>query len=336
MSAIQFNQSLLNYNTFGVDVIATAFVEVDDVAELQNILKKNTLPIFILGGGSNVLLTKDVDALVIKNNILGKTIVAETDDFVIIEAGAGENWHELVLWTLENDLFGLENLSLIPGLVGAAPIQNIGAYGVELKEVFTKLEAVNLATGEIAVFSKEECEFGYRESIFKKALKGKYCISKVYLKLHKNPAVNISYGAIEDTLQEMEVKKPTPQDVSKAVIKIRSSKLPDPKVLNNSGSFFKNPEIDQATFESLQNQFPNIVFYTLLDNRVKIPAGWLIEQCGWKGKQIGKVGCHAEQALVLINYGGASGQELLDHAKKVADSVKEKFGISLTPEVNVY
>ena len=336
MSEISFNQSLLPYNTFGVEAKAKAFIEISGVDELQLILKKNEMPLFVLGGGSNLLLTGDLDALVLKNNIKGKTIIEENNEFAIIEAGAGENWHELVLWTLENNLFGLENLSLIPGLVGAAPIQNIGAYGVELKDVFLKLEAINIETGDAASFSKKECDFGYRESVFKKALKGKYCISKVYLKLSKIPKVNISYGAIEDTLHKMGILKPTPRDVSNAVIEIRSSKLPDPKVLNNSGSFFKNPEIDRTTFENLQNKHPNIVFYSLPDNRVKIPAGWLIEQCGWKGKQIGNVGCHAKQALVLINYGGASGQELLDHAKRVTNSVKEKFGITLTPEVNIY
>ena len=336
MPEIQFHKSLHSFNTFGVDVSAKAFVEINNVDELRGILKKNDLPVFILGGGSNILLTKDLDALVLKNKLLGKQIIEESGGFILIEAGAGENWHDLVLWSLEKGLSGLENLSLIPGLVGAAPIQNIGAYGVELKDFFVKLEAIDLANGEIKVFPKEECQFGYRDSIFKRALKGKFCITKVFLKLSKKPKINISYGAIKDTLMEMSIDKPSPQDVSDAVIKIRSSKLPDPKVLNNSGSFFKNPEIDRQTFKKLQNQFPDIVFYQFPNGYVKIPAGWLIEQCGWKGKQIGNVGCHAKQALVLINYGGASGQELLDHAKKVAQSVKEKFGINLSPEVNVY
>ncbi len=336
MSEFQFHQSLLSYNTFGVDATARAFIEINSVNELQNVLIRNAFPIIILGGGSNILLTGDLDALVVKNNLLGKTIVEETDDYAIVEAGAGENWHELVLWSLGKGLSGLENLSLIPGLVGAAPIQNIGAYGVELKDVFVKLEAVGLATGKITSFSKEECQFGYRDSIFKKALKGKYCITKIYLRLSKKPSINISYGAIADTLKKMEITKPTAQDVSNAIIQIRSSKLPDPKILSNSGSFFKNPEIDHDTFEKLRNQFPDIVFYELPDNQVKIPAGWLIEQCGWKGKQVGNVGCHDRQALVLINYGGATGQELLNLARIVAQSVKEKFGIDLSPEVNIY
>ena len=336
MSKFQFNYSLLTYNTFGVNVQAKAFVEVNSADELQKVLVRNNLPIIILGAGSNVLLTKDLDALVIKNNILGKTIIEETKEDAIVEVGAGENWHELVLWSLGNRLSGLENLSLIPGLVGAAPIQNIGAYGVELKDVFIKLEAIGLATGKLTTFSKEECQFGYRNSIFKSALKGKYCITKVYLQLAKNPKINVSYGAIKSTLKELGVVRPTPQDVSNAVIKIRSSKLPDPKILSNSGSFFKNPEVDHSFFETLQKQFPEIVFYELPNDRVKIPAGWLIEQAGWRGKQIGKVGCHEKQALVLINYGGATGDELLKHAQRVALSVKAKFGIELIPEVNVY
>ena len=336
MPTIHFNHSLQSYNTFGVDVKAKAFVEIDSVSTLEKVLADNTLPVMILGGGSNLLFTKDLEALVIRNNILGKNIVKETENFAIIEVGAGENWHQLVLWSLEKKLYGIENLSLIPGMVGAAPIQNIGAYGVELKDVFEKLEALNLGTKKIDVFTNEECEFAYRESVFKKALKGKYCIIKVFLKLSKKPEVNVSYGAIKETLSEMGVLNPSPKDVSEAVIKIRSSKLPDPEVLHNSGSFFKNPEIDRPTFESLQIKFPEIVFYELPNGQVKIPAGWLIEQCGWKGKRIGSVGCHAKQALVLVNYGGATGQELLDHAHKVIASVKEKFGIELTPEVNIY
>lgn len=336
MPEIQFNQSLIAFNTFGVDARAKAFAEVGNLEELREILRNNSLPIVILGGGSNILLTKNLEALVIKNNILGKAIVSETDDFAIVEAGAGENWHELVMWSLEKGFCGLENLSLIPGLVGAAPIQNIGAYGVELKAIFLKLEAIDLRTGEAVVFTKEACEFGYRDSIFKNELKGLFCITKIYLHLSKKPKINIAYGDIRNTLKEMKIADPGPRDVSSAVIKIRSSKLPDPKVLNNSGSFFKNPEIDRVTFENLRKQFPGIVFYELPEDRVKIPAGWLIEQCGWKGKRIGNVGCHDKQALVLINYGGASGRELLNHAEKVALSVKEKFGIELVPEVNVY
>ncbi len=336
MSEFQFNYSLLSYNTFGVSVRASAFVLANNVADLRRVLMKTTLPVIILGGGSNILLTKDLNALVIKNNILGKSIVEETDDYAIIEAGAGENWHELVLWSIGKGLGGLENLSLIPGLVGAAPIQNIGAYGIELKDVFVKLEAVGLATGKTVTFKKEDCQFAYRDSIFKRNLKGKYCITKVYLRLSKNPKINIAYGAIQSTLKQMGVKNPSPRDVSNAVITIRSSKLPDPAILNNSGSFFKNPEIDRTTFEELRKQFPDVVFYESPNDRIKIPAGWLIEQCGWKGKRVGNVGCHTEQALVLVNYGGASGQELLSHAQNVANSVKEKFGIELTPEVNVY
>lgn len=336
MPEIQSNQSLQGFNTFGVDVKAKAFVTIESTSELTEVLKQNKLPVFILGEGSNILLTKDLDALVIKNNISGKTITDETEYHAIVRLGAGENWHSAVLWSLQKGLCGLENLSLIPGLVGAAPIQNIGAYGVELKDVFEKLEAVNLATGKLTVFHKEDCAFGYRDSVFKNRLKNQFCITAVYLRLSKTPEINIEYGDIKNTLEEMGISDPAPCDVSNAVIRIRTSKLPDPKVLPNSGSFFKNPEIGRKAFEQLQVRFPDIVFYTLPNEKVKIPAGWLIEQCGWKGKRIGHVGCHAKQALVLVNYGGATGRELLEHAKRVADSVKEKFGIALVPEVNVF
>ncbi len=336
MPEIKSNQSLQRFNTFGVDVKAKAFVTIENVLELTDVLKQNKLPVFILGEGSNILLTKDLNKLVIKNNISGKTITEETEDHAIVRFGAGENWHCSVLWSLQKGLCGLENLSLIPGLTGAAPIQNIGAYGVELKDIFEKLEAVNLATGKLTVFHQEDCAFGYRDSVFKNRLKNQFCITAVYLRLSKIPKINIAYGDIKNTLQEMGISDPTPSDVSNAVIRIRTSKLPDPKVLPNSGSFFKNPEIDRKAFEQLQKRFPDIVFYSLPNEKVKIPAGWLIEQCGWKGKRIGHVGCHAKQALVLVNYGGASGHELLEHAERVATSVKEKFGIALVPEVNVF
>ncbi|HFB99818.1 MAG TPA: UDP-N-acetylmuramate dehydrogenase [Phaeodactylibacter sp.] len=332
---IQKNKSLQSLNTFGIEAKAESFVEVHSVKELQGVLKENNASIFVLGGGSNLLLTKDIKGLVIHNNIKGRKIEREFKHVAYVSAGGGENWHQFVLWTIEKGLGGIENLSLIPGRVGASPIQNIGAYGVELKDVFHRLEAVELATGELRVFRKKDCAFGYRESIFKKKYKGKFCITKVVLKLSKRPKINLTYGAIAQTLALQNIKNPTIKEVSNAVIQIRSSKLPDPAELGNSGSFFKNPEISKRQFRSLQKAFPHIVFYPLKNEKIKIPAGWLIEQCGWKGKRIGNTGCHAQQALVLVNYGNATGKEIQTLALKIMDSVKTKFGIELKMEVNV-
>ncbi|MFK7933095.1 MAG: UDP-N-acetylmuramate dehydrogenase [Saprospiraceae bacterium] len=332
----QANFSLKNYNTFGIDVAAKSFIEVNSVFELQELLVANRQPIMILGGGSNMLLTKDLEVLVVKNNILGRVVTEENESGVEVAIGGGENWHEIVLWTIENNWGGIENLSLIPGTVGASPIQNIGAYGVELKDVFVKLEAVEIATGDLHTFTKEECEFGYRDSIFKRKLKGKFCITQVYFNFKKAPhQLSTGYGAIQTELANNEIKNPTIQDVSNAVIAIRSSKLPDPKVLGNSGSFFKNPEIERTEFERLQREFPKVVFYELANGKVKVPAGWLIEQAGWKGKRVGNTGAHAKQALVLVNYGGATGSEVWQLAMDIQQSVKDKFGIEITPEVNV-
>lgn len=336
MTTIQSNFSLKNYNTFGIDVAAQAYVEVNSVYELQEVLLENRMPVMILGGGSNMLLTKDLELLIIKNNIFGKQVVEETASTVEVVIGGGENWHETVLWTLENNWGGIENLSLIPGTVGASPIQNIGAYGVELQDVFVKLEAVEIATGELHTFTKEECQFAYRDSIFKNKLKGHFCITQVYMQLHKAPhQLSTKYGAIQSELANQHIENPTIQDVSNAVIAIRSSKLPDPKVLGNSGSFFKNPEIERAHFEYVQKEFPHIVSYDLPNGKVKVPAGWLIEQAGWKGKRIGNTGAHAKQALVLVNYGNATGEEVWNLAMAIQQSVKEKFGIEIVPEVNV-
>lgn len=330
------NYSLKSYNTFGLDVKATNLLKIQSVASLKEAIKLPYQPIFILGGGSNMLLTKNIEGLVIKNEIKGITIVKETKKHVTICIGGGENWHQLVLWAIRNDYGGIENLSLIPGTVGAAPIQNIGAYGVELKDVFEKLEAINLKTKRKKTFDNKDCKFGYRDSVFKKDLKGKYLITKVFLKLTKiNHQLNTNYGAITNTLAENGITQPTIKNISDAVIAVRSSKLPDPAELGNSGSFFKNPEISQTHFNKLQKQFPNIVFYELPNDKVKVPAGWLIEQCGWKGKRIGNTGAHAKQALVLVNYGDATGVEVKELAYKIIDSVKEKFEIQLTPEVNI-
>ncbi|MEM8527563.1 MAG: UDP-N-acetylmuramate dehydrogenase [Bacteroidota bacterium] len=332
------NFSLKEYNTFGIDVVAASFVAIHSVEELQQILLKNndSEKIMILGGGSNMLLTKDLDRLVVHNQIKGFEIVAEEKDHSIVAVGGGENWHEFVLMCVENDLGGVENLSLIPGTVGAAPIQNIGAYGVELKDVFERLEAVELSTGKVYTFDKTACQFGYRDSVFKRDLKGKFCITKVYFRLSKQQhQLNTSYGAIAQVLDDKNINSPSIKDISDAVIEIRQSKLPDPKVLGNSGSFFKNPEIPLAQFEDLQQRFPEIVHYSLPNGKVKVPAGWLIEQCGWKGKRIGNTGAYEKQALVLVNYGGATGEEVFLLAKEIAASVKSKFGITITPEVNV-
>lgn len=333
---IQNNFSLKNYNTFGIDVDATLFAEIQSVRELQVILAANANQnIMILGGGSNMLLTKDVEALVILNRINGFDIIEEDESAAIVRVGGGENWHEFVLKCIDHDLGGVENLSLIPGTVGASPIQNIGAYGVELKDVFERLEAVELATGKLKTFEKEECQFGYRDSIFKRDLKGQLCITHVYFRLSKKHQINISYGAIAKVLEEKNIEQPTIKAISDAVIEIRQSKLPDPKILGNSGSFFKNPEIPLAQFEDLQKRFPNIVHYPLPNGKIKVPAGWLIEQCGWKGKRVGNTGAYEKQALVLVNYGNASGEEVYALAKEIAASVMEKFGIKITPEVNV-
>ena len=330
------NRSLQSYNTFGLDVKANNLIKVTSEQTLKAALRLSYHPIFLLGGGSNLLLTQDLKGLVLKNEIKGITIIKKNRQTATVAIGGGENWHEVVLWCIKKNLGGIENLSLIPGTVGAAPIQNIGAYGVELKDVFLKLEAIELATGKKKIFRHKDCQFGYRESIFKKDLKGKFCITKVYLQLtKKHHVLHLDYGAIKNQLTTNNIQYPTIKNISDAVIQIRSSKLPDPQTLGNSGSFFKNPEIGRAKFTKLQAKFPNIVFYDLPNNKVKIPAGWLIEQCGWKGKQVGNTGAYAKQALVLVNYGGATGKEVKALANTIIKSVKDRFGIRLTPEVNV-
>lgn len=336
---IERNISLKPLNTFGLEAKAKLFIDVTSIEELQDALasdpaKQNDL--MILGGGSNILLTQDFDGLVIKNSIKGKEVIHETEDFVLVKVGAGENWHEFVLYALDKGWGGIENLSLIPGTVGAAPMQNIGAYGVEIKEVFEHLIAVHIETGEIEKFNKDECRFGYRESIFKNKVKGEYVIVHVVLKLTKREHhLNTSYGAITQTLEEMKIKKPTIRDISSAVIKIRQSKLPDPAKIGNAGSFFKNPTIDKIQYEELKTEYPEIPGYELPDDGVKIPAAWLIEQCGWKGVKKGDIGVHKNQALVLVNYGGGKGTDLKALAEDIKDSVIKKFGIELNPEVNI-
>lgn len=332
---IKRNISLKNYNTFGIDVNAKRFIEVTSVYKLQQLVKTEK-DIFVLGGGSNMLLTSDIDKLVVYLNIKGISIDKEDENKAFVTVNAGENWHEFVLWAISQGYGGVENLSLIPGNVGTCPIQNIGAYGVEVKDVITKVEAVEIATGKLVSFSNSDCEFGYRNSVFKNEAKGKYIITSVSFELtKKNHQLNTSYGAIEAELTSKSIKKPTIQNVSDAVIAIRKSKLPDPKEIGNSGSFFKNPVISKNDFEELQKNHPNVPYYIVSDTEVKVPAGWLIEQSGFKGKRFGNYGVHEKQALVLVNYGDASGKEIFELAQKIQTAIKENFNILLDIEVNV-
>jgi len=327
--------TLKPFNSFNLDVNATAFTKIDSVAKLKKTIKNNHLPIFILGGGSNVLFTQDLHAHVCHNQIKGIKIVKDTKSLAYVEIGAGEVWHDLVRWAITHGLGGIENLSLIPGSVGAAPIQNIGAYGVELKDVFHELKAISLRTFKEVIVDKKTCNFSYRHSIFKQALKGELFITSVVLKLTKRPRLNLEYGAIKQELELMKISKPTIKEVSDVIIKIRSSKLPDPKEIGNAGSFFKNPVIQIDQFNKLKNSFPKIPHYVVSKNLVKIPAAWLIDQCGWKGKQIGQTGCYRNQPLVIVNHGQATGAEILKHALNVKKSVYSKFSILIENEVNI-
>ena len=334
---IQTDIQLKPFNTFGIEAKTRYFTEVSSVEQLQEVLQSPDYQLverLILGGGSNILLTKDFDGLVIKMAIKGLEIVQETEENVWIKVGAGVVWHDLVMHCVEYNYAGMENLSLIPGTVGAAPMQNIGAYGVEIKEVFESLEALEIATGKVVTFDKATCNFGYRESIFKHEAKGKYVILNVTFKLNRKPNFHVAYGAIKDTLAEMGISEMSIKAISNAVIRIRQSKLPNPAEIGNAGSFFKNPEIQNAQFEALKIQFPTIPSYPVSNTTTKVPAGWLIEQAGWKGQRFGEVGVHAKQALVLVNYGGGKGSEVKALAEKIQTSVNQKFGISLSVEVN--
>ncbi|MBA4153427.1 UDP-N-acetylmuramate dehydrogenase [Flavobacterium sp.] len=334
---IHKNFSLKKYNTFGIEAKARQFVSVHSVDELITVLNENpTTKKFILGGGSNMLLTQDIDALVIHLDLKGKKIIDENDDFVWVESQAGENWHEFVIWTIDQNFGGLENLSLIPGNVGTTPIQNIGAYGVEIKDTFVLCEAIHSETQELMIFTNEKCKFGYRESIFKNEVKDEFIITSVVFKLTKKEhKLNTSYGAIETELEKQHITNPTLKDVSNAVISIRQSKLPDPKELGNSGSFFKNPVILKTDFEKIQQKFPEMPHYVVSETEVKVPAGWLIEQAGFKGKRFGDAGIHRNQALVLVNYGNATGQEILAVAKDIQATIQATFSISIETEVNI-
>lgn len=332
---IQQNISLKEYNTFGISVNAKRFISVTSVYELQQLLKTEK-ELFLLSGGSNMLLTKDIETLVVHIDIKGISIDKEDEKAVYLTVNAGEDWHEFVLWCISNEYGGIENLSLIPGNVGTCPIQNIGAYGVEVKDTITKVEALEIQTGKLIQFSNESCNFEYRNSLFKNKEKGKYIITAVSFQLTKrNHKLNSSYGAIEAELISKEITKPTLKNISDAIIAIRKSKLPDPKEIGNSGSFFKNPVISQSKFLELQKKYPKVPSYSVSNADVKVPAGWLIEQAGFKGKRFGNCGVHEKQALVLVNYGNASGKEIHKLAQKIQESILQKFNISLEIEVNI-
>ena len=327
--------SLKNFNTFGVDAIAKRYVSISEVKELQEIVALEK-ELFVLSGGSNLLLTQDLDTLVVHLNTKGKELVSSNKTHAKIKVQAGENWHEFVLWCLEKNYGGLENLSLIPGNVGTSPIQNIGAYGVEVKDRITEVEALEIATGKLQIFQNKDCHFGYRDSVFKNKLKGQYILTSVTFQLSTNAhQIEDSYGAIQEELALKHIFEPTPKDISAAVIKIRNGKLPNPKDIGNSGSFFKNPVVGKTLFTTVQKKFKDLPYYVLTDDRYKIPAGWLIEQCGFKGKRFGAVGVHEKQALVLVNYGSATGKEVIALAQKIQATVLQRFAISLEMEVNV-
>jgi len=332
---IRKNISLKKYNTFGIEVKAKEFIEVRSLVDLQHIVSTHK-DFFILSGGSNLLLTQDIEKLVIYLNIKGIEIVEQHDNDVYIKVHAGESWHEFVLWCIDHNFGGLENMSLIPGNVGTSPIQNIGAYGVELKDRMHDLEALEISTGNLVTFSNKSCDFGYRNSVFKNELKGQYIITNVTFKLtRKQHDLNSSYGAILSELEKENIQNPTIKDISNAVITIRQSKLPDPKEIGNSGSFFKNPVILKHQFRQLQHKFPEVPHYIVSDTQVKVPAGWLVEQCGFKGKRFGDAGVHEKQALVLVNYANATGKEIFELSKTIQTSVLEKFGIAIEAEVNI-
>lgn len=336
---LQQDVSLKPYNTFGIDAKARYFARFGNMEQLKELLQSQ--PALVLGGGSNILLTQDVDGLVLKNELMGIQKLGEDEQYIYVKAGAGENWHGFVLHCIANGWAGVENLSLIPGSVGASPMQNIGAYGVEIKEVFHQLTAYHIHDKETVVFNAADCQFGYRESIFKHTYKGQFIITDVTFKLSKQPQFNISYGAIAQQLESMAVQDLSIRAISDAVIAIRSSKLPNPAEIGNAGSFFKNPVVPQQQYEQLKEKHPSLVGYMQADGSVKLAAGWLIEHSGptadssWKGYRQGDAGCHAKQALVLVNYGHATGQQVYDLSEAILKSVQDKFGVLLQREVNI-
>lgn len=329
------NASLKEFNTFGIDATALELVEIHRLEDIQALIPNlKTKRYMFLGGGSNALFINNFEGLVIVNKLKGLCANPIDENIVEVTALSGENWHELVLWSIDRGFYGLENMSLIPGTVGAAPMQNIGAYGAEFKDFCISVDAVNLSTGELENFSNQACEFGYRESVFKRKLKDQYFIYQVHLKLSKSSPINASYGTIQAILKRENIKNPTHKDISNAVIEIRSSKLPNPKDLGNAGSFFKNPVVENSFADAFLEKFPEAPNFPD-ENGVKIPAGWLIEQCGFKGYRQGNVGSHKDQALVIVNYGGATGQEIYNYSTKIIETVKNKFGIELEREVNM-
>ncbi|NGP76129.1 UDP-N-acetylmuramate dehydrogenase [Balneolaceae bacterium YR4-1] len=335
---IQYDVDLAPYNTLNIEAKAASFLSVTSQEQLISFIKEAGQEfdnLFVLGGGSNILFADDFEGLVLHVAIKGREVVEETDEYIKLQVGAGENWHETVRYCVEQGWGGIENLSLIPGTVGAAPIQNIGAYGVELVEVFQSLDAVELKTGKVKTFYKQDCRFGYRDSIFKNELKGIYIVTKVTLALSKNPQLNTSYGAISRELEKRNIQSPTIRDISQVVIDIRNSKLPNPDELGNAGSFFKNPVVSRQKYEHLKMKYPSVPGYELNEIEIKIPAGWLIEEAGLKGMKLGNAGTYKQQALVIVNHGGATGQEIMELAGKIKASVKNKFGIELVPEVNI-
>lgn len=329
---LSFQTSLQPFHTFGTPTQAAAFGRFRSEPELRTLLSEAKPPVLILGGGSNMLFRTDFPGTVLRNEIRGIEKIREDQDSIWLRVGGGEDWHEFVMHCVRSGWAGVENLALIPGTVGAAPIQNIGAYGVELREVFEELEALCLETGEKRHFSAAECQFGYRNSIFKQSLKGQYAITYVRFRLRKTPDFKLSYGALRELFTD---RAPTLEAVSDAVIQIRQRKLPNPQQIGNSGSFFKNPVIGKAPFQELQKRYPNIPHYPQ-EEGVKVPAGWLIEQCGWKGKRVGNTGTYAKQALVIVNHGGATGEEIYQLSEAILQSVKSRFGIRLEREVNVF
>lgn len=339
MVQIRENLSLKPYNTFGIDVDAeyfSSFSNVDDLRELLSYIEKNKIgQSLVLGGGSNILLLKDYPGIVLKNELKGIEVINEDEEHLYIKAGAGENWHQFVMHCVRHDYAGVENLSLIPGNVGASPMQNIGAYGVEIKDVFYQLEAMHIEEKEIHTFKLEDCHFGYRESVFKNKAKGQYVITSVTYRLNKVPQYNTSYGAIKQELEKMGVTLPTIQSISQAVINIRSSKLPNPFEIGNAGSFFKNPQVPVDDYNRLKDTYPSIVGFPVNESTTKVAAGWLIEQCGWKGYRKGDAGCYPQQALVLVNYGKATGRDIFELSEEIIESVKTKFGVELEREVNL-
>ena len=339
MDKILLEQDLTSKNTFGIRATCRFFYELNSIHLFNELMESSIYREhvkLILGGGSNVLFTKNYDGLVIKNNLKGIEILREEDENVFVKASAGENWHQFVLWCINRNLGGVENLSLIPGNVGASPMQNIGAYGVELKDVFYELEAVHLETGTPTIFKNHECEFGYRESVFKHKFKNQYLITSVTFRLDKNPRFNISYGNINQELEKMGIQELTIKAISDAVINIRSSKLPSPDQLGNAGSFFKNPEVTKDKYEELLISFPDLVAFPLSNGNMKLAAGWLIEKAGWKGYKLNDAGVHSKQALVLVNYGKATGEEIYRLSTQIVESIQDRFNVILEREVNIY